>query len=102
MADCYTPDRDDSPGAKFLIDVYESYRDRAEIADDPEDAKNQGIDAAIDVYTYPMWQAFVDLGAWEFDESEDSPGFTLEDRARMCLANVGAALWYALEEEDES
>jgi hypothetical protein len=77
LADCATPDTQESPGAAFLLRVQDATREAVEEIDDPEDIEREMqdraheiADTAVPVYTHDCWQVFVDLGAYNEDASE--------------------------------
>jgi hypothetical protein len=112
LADCYSPDAADSPGAKFLTSVA---RDVAERFDDPdlspeeqagiignlrEDGAHEIADGAVPIYTHDRWLTFVDLGAYNEDVTE--LGATADDltgAAGVALYMIAERLVRALAEE---
>lgn len=112
LADCASPDKPDSPGAKFLESVQDGAREA--VADYLEDAPADmdGIDSndldedgrlheiadnAPDVYTYTRWLEFVDLAAWQEDPA-DLGGMPddLTTAAGVCLYLIASRLVHAL------
>lgn len=124
IADCGSPDSEDSPGASMLAGVLSSFTEAVEYAADawPEygptemaehirddDAGHEAADSAPSVYTYDMWKQFVDLAAWQEDPSEIGADETrdMEKMGSACLYLIARRLWDALAEalaefEDDS
>jgi len=102
MAGCYSPDTDDSPGARFLSRVQD---DVIELESDgalDEDSAHEIADSAVPIYTRELWSTFVDLGAYCEDASE--LGATADDMdacARVCLYMIAERLASALIEESD-
>lgn len=99
MAGCSDPDTSDSVGAKFLLMVEDTLKEY----DDPDyDTAWEIADNAPSVYTYEMWQQFIDLGAFEVDISEHLPEITSMDQAaRVALFIIAERLCIALIEENQ-
>lgn len=77
MAETRMPAKVDSPGAEFLFDVWEAYE---EITD--EELIAQYADGCVPIYTYEMWETFLDLAGWEQDMPEWTKG---NDMTRMAM-----------------
>jgi hypothetical protein len=104
LAECSDPDSDTSPGAQFLNRVESDVLERIEDNDGEwdDDYAHEIADNAVPVYTYTMWQTFVDLGAWEEDPSD--LGYDEGDMAKgaaVCLYMIANRLAYALATEYE-
>ncbi len=100
IAECSGPDKLDSPGAKFLLGVQDAVNELDEI--DPDnlyDPAHEIADSAPDVYTYPKWQQFVDLAAWQEDLSEYGPLEDMDKGASICLYMIAERLAVALMQE---
>lgn len=95
MADTYSPDRPDSPGAEFLLNVQSATREAldwqteqegqslAEAIEHVRDERtNELADGAVPVYTFARWATFIDLGAWQADISDYANGD--QDMTRLC------------------
>lgn len=106
-ADCASPDKQDSPGAEFLLRIQDSvnYVDEESLANDHDDdlaseLAHEMADSAVPVGTHEMWQVFVDLAAYQEDPTE--LGATSEDMNRcagVCLYLIGHRLAVSLIEE---
>lgn len=101
MADCASPDSEDSYGGKFLLGVQ---RDTAEHVANGGDADDlhEIADAAPHTYTYQKWQEFVDLAAWNEDLDELgglSSCESMEKAAGLSLYLIAHRLAAALIEE---
>lgn len=116
LADCYSPDGDDSAGARFLAliarDVADHCNQYAGTPDDGDDwpliigeltdgdAAHEIADSAVPIYTHERWATFVDLGAYNEDASE--MGATADDltgAAGVALYIIADRLVRALAEE---
>lgn len=93
MADCASPDREDSPGAHYLEMVADSVVEAVEYGDDRDDIPWAAADQCVPVYTYNVWRTFVDLGAWQEDPTElGCDGSDMEQAAKVCLYAIGERL----------
>lgn len=63
MAETRVPARLDSPGAEFLWDVWEA-------SEEVTDEIAQCADGCVPVYTFEIWETFVDLAGWEQEMPE--------------------------------
>lgn len=108
LAECDDPDSDDSPGADFLrrvagdvIDRVEWHREQGDdlAGVDWSDVAHEVADGCVPVYTYGMWQTFVDLAAWQEDPMELGGGEDMTRSAMVCLYLIGERLALALLEE---
>lgn len=101
LADCMTPDSPESPGARFLTGVADTFYDALDdlLSSDTPDEDLYELDAEPSVYTYEMWQQFVDIATQEESEMEG----TMEQMASFCLVKIGERLLQALwtEAQDE-
>lgn len=97
---CYSPDSEASPGAKFLDNIQDAVNEIEDdelVADTTDERSSEWAheiaDQCVPVYTYPMWQTFVDLGA--FNEDPEELGMTSDDMTRCgmtCLYIIGHRL----------
>jgi hypothetical protein len=76
LLDCAGPDSPESPGAQFLnrvrnclLDYFTYTKNEDQGIDDIYDTIWEIADSSVNVYTFPMWQEFVDLALWQ-DEVE--------------------------------
>ena len=93
MADCASPDSEDSPGAHFLEMVADSVVEAVEYGDDRDDIPWAAADQCVPIYTYDVWRTFVDLGAWQEDPTElGADGSDMEQAAKVCLFAIGERL----------
>lgn len=101
LAECYSPDSADSPGARFLDSIEADYRDRRDEGSyDEDDTPHEIADAAVPVYTHERWQTFVDLGAYEEDTTElGDDGSDLTQSAATALYMIAERLVRALHDE---
>lgn len=101
IADVQSPDDAfESPGAQFLLGIAEDVKDRRGYGELDEDSAHEIADSAVPVYTYKMWQTFVDLCAW--DEDLDDLGGSTGDMTKDAMAAlylIASRLAYALIEE---
>lgn len=71
MAQCTSPDSQDSPGGKLLRGVLRDVRDALESGrldtEDASDVAHEIADARVPVYTHEAWLTFIDLGAYQED-----------------------------------
>ena len=113
-AGCQCPDTQKSPGAEFLMRVRDAlveavscgriyWQGEAASTDGAQEDRGDVISEIADdmpsVYTYPRWQAFTDLCAWEVSPDViDDFGATsdLTDHAGHCLTRIAETLLYAL------
>lgn len=113
-AGCGTPDTSTSEGAQMLsrvrddvIELVESYRDSnpdapwSDLADagkvDYSGEVSTISDGGPSVYTYTMWQQFVDLAAYQEDPTElGSDGSDMAQAAGLCLYIIADRLAWAL------
>lgn len=95
-----SPDSPRSAGAQFLMDirdaVIEGIKDETFTPGGEHDyngAVHQIADNAPDVHTYPKWQQFIDLAAWEEDlEISLDAGLTMDEMASLALCNIAQRL----------
>ena len=93
MADCASPDSEDSPGARFLTMVADSVVEAVENDDDRDDIPWTAADQCVPIYTYDVWRTFTDLGAWQEDPTEyGADGSDMEQAAKVCLLMIGERL----------
>lgn len=100
LADCGTPDSPESPGALMLVGIADEVYDNIDDLRDephPEDRLNEIVDGWPSVYTYQMWEQFVDLCAWQ--ESPNNTDEDMEHMAADCLYQIGERLARALWDE---
>lgn len=79
LADSMSPDSATSPGASMLKSVRTATIESIEYGDLHFDGYPRGNERTIreiaagapDVYSYPKWQEFVDLGAWQEEIGRD-------------------------------
>jgi hypothetical protein len=79
LADCMSPDTGNSSGALMLYYVRDASVESVEYGDLHLDGYERGNErpfreiaaGAPDVYSYPKWQEFVDLGAWQEEIARD-------------------------------
>jgi hypothetical protein len=96
IADCLAPESDDSPGAKFLLDVSGAV---AELGHRPDRAADLGIMRRIACEAVPvhdvltLWRIFVDLGAFREDD-KDKIGRDAIDAG--CPEHYAAAMLYQI------
>jgi len=103
LADCMSPDGDNSPGANFLNAIESDVIERIAWNDgnplDSDDA-HEIADGAVPVYTHRMWATFVDLGAYQEDPSElGAEADDLNKLAAIALYMIGERLAAALIQE---
>ena len=102
LADCASPDSEDSAGARMLASVAESVAESLEW--DPEPYASGDVDpheiadGAPSVYTATRWAEFVDLGAYSEDVSElvSDARSDLTDAAGVALYMIAERLVFAL------
>ena len=93
MADCASPDSEDSPGARFLGLVADNVVEAVENDDNRDDIPFQAADECVPIYTYDVWRTFVDLAAWQEDPTElGRDGSDMEQAAKVCLYIIGERL----------
>ena len=103
MADCASPDREDSPGARFLGLVADSVVEAVENDDDRDDIPWSAADQCVPIYTRDVWRTFTDLGAWQEDPTEyGADGSDMEQAAKVCLLMIGERLAAAMLDDMES
>ena len=104
MADCASPDSEDSPGARFLTMVADSVVEAVENDDDRDLIPWTAADECVPICTCDVWRTFVDLGAWQEDPTEyGADGSDMEQAAKVCLLMIGERLAAAiLEDMDEA
>lgn len=85
MAGTKVPTRMDSPGAEFLFEVWESFEDV-----DDEDRIAEVADRCVSIYTYEMWETFLDLAAWEVDVAMQ--GVDMTRQAMLALYTIAEQL----------
>ena len=90
--DCACPDSPESAGAKMLDSVRDAvvqayfYNDQDVSEDAFSDIVSECADGGPDIYTYTMWQEFVDLAAYNEDPTElGADGSDMDQCARICL-----------------
>jgi hypothetical protein len=104
-AECGSPDSHESAGAAFLVSVRDDILDRLTSfdaddreaflrdADTLEDVVHEVADGAVPIYTYPKWQAFVDLQAYEEDVTDlAAENADMESRAGTALYMIAERL----------
>lgn len=101
IADCGDPDREASPGARFLIGVQDAVNEAIEWAKDHDedmdtsDMAHDIADNAVPIYAYAKWLTFVDLAAWQEDltdwnaERHDEP---LDHLSNIALYQIAERL----------
>ena len=100
MADCASPDREDSPGARFLGLVADSVVEAVENDDDRDDIPWSAADQCVPIYTRDVWRTFVDLSAWQEDPTEyGADASDMEQAAKVCLLMIGERLAAAILED---
>jgi hypothetical protein len=98
LAGVVTPDTLESPGAKFLVGIYEDFLDCTKDGEVlTEDDVTELADSAVPVYTWPMWKTFVDLGAWQEDLESGDPDMTRQ--AMVALFQIAERLYGILVDE---
>ena len=70
MADVVSLDTLESPGAQFLLSVADTVEDYRSNDSLDEDSACEIADSSVPIYTYDIWQTFVDLAAYQEDPSE--------------------------------
>jgi len=103
LAGVASPDTPESPGAHFLERVESDYQEhRKDGTYDPDDSPHDIADVCVPIYTYEVWQTFVDLAAWQEDPTElGADAGDMEQAAKVCLYLIAERLVYALAEADE-
>lgn len=100
LAECASPDSEESAGARFLSSVQDAMNEqRAYSADGvvDDDTVTEVADGAPDVYTHRMWAEFVDLCAYQEDPTELGVDESdMEQAARVCLYMIATRLAVAL------
>ncbi len=100
MADCASPDREDSPGARFLAMVADSVVEAVENDDDRDDIPWAAADQCVPIYTHKVWSTFVDLAAWQEDPTEyGADGSDMTQTAGVRLYIIGERLAWAILED---
>ena len=100
MADCASPDREDSPGAHYLEMVAYSVVEAVENDDNRDDIPFQAADECVPIYTYDVWRTFVDLAAWQENPTDyGADGSDMEQAAKVCLYIIGERLAAAMLED---
>lgn len=99
LADCYSPDSPDSPGAQYLAlvrdSIVEAYRYTVEHGNTfDRDDLHEVVDGCVPVYTHNLWQTFLDLGAYNVDVDDYSPD--LEHYPAIAVYTVGETLAYSI------
>lgn len=105
LADCYSPDGPDSPGAQFLARVAEAVAEHCnQYAGTPEDgddwplivgeltdgdAAHEIANSAVPICTHDQWATFVDLGAY----NEDLTGWGEINGDNLTDSVAGVALY---------
>jgi hypothetical protein len=104
IADIQSPDQKDSPGAVFLLSVQDAVNEAIEDKyQDMDEAAHEIADNAVPVYTYQMWQTFIDLCAWNEDPSEfGRESEDMSQQAGVCLYLIANRLADTLIEEARS
>jgi hypothetical protein len=102
VADISGPDSSDSPGSAFLARVRDSLLESIDWQTEQGepfdiDGIHEIADGAVPIYTYPRWQTFVDLGAWQVDIEDYSPDSSdMTDLAGIALYKIASDLCYSL------
>lgn len=102
MADCGAPDSRESPGAVMLASVRDSVVEAIEhgrvTLDDFDDRGqlHEIADGAPSVYTYTIWQTFVDLAAYQEESEFDVWPDDLTKAASLALYQISNRLAHAL------
>jgi hypothetical protein len=107
LADCYSPDSIESPGARFLAGVAESVAEYLTAGEGPnadavaslDDAAHEIADSAVPIYTHDRWATFTDLGAYNEDVTEYGAMDDLTNAAGVALYMIAERLVRALAEE---
>ena len=110
LADCYSPDTEESPGAQFLASIARDVAEYVEAGTAPEyavrelaeDGAHEIADGAVPIYTHERWAVFADLGAYNEDVTElagDEVGTDLTSAAGVALYMIADRLVRALAEE---
>lgn len=103
LAETYSPDSLESPGAHFLASVADAFEEYERDADG--DWLHEAADGAVPIYTHERWQVFVDLGAYNEDISDlGATGDATQDAAialYMIAERLLSALAAAADEDDE-
>ena len=112
FADCGSPEALDSHGAEFLTTTRDAFVEHVRyVVDDDEDSEHDSITSVLDgmvndgtaadladsapsVYTYPMWQQFADLAAFE----EDLSDYVVDSETGINISRLAAAALYAIAE----
>lgn len=102
LADCASPDSLESAGAAFLVNVADTWQERASDGSyDRDDTPWEIADAAPSVYTFTRWQEFTDLAAWQEDADEvGGLPADMTDAAGVCLYLIAERLVNALTDEE--
>ena len=107
MAECSTPDSHESDGAGFLTSTVEALAES--VRWDRENDGGQDIgdiiaetaDGSVPVYTGRLWDAFVDLGAYQQDITElVDASADMDQGARLALYVIAERLCWAVVTED--
>ncbi len=112
-ADSGCPDAKDSEGGLFLTRVRDSLLEQIDyhlgigwtLADSIEEIRNDTheiADGAPSIYTYTMWQQFVDLQAYHEDPTEYGDVEDMQKAAAICLYIIADRLVYTLLDQIES
>ena len=91
-ADCASPDSSESAGVEMLesvrdavVDAFE-YNDKSVNDDTAQEIISEAANQGPDIYTYTMWQEFVDLAAYNEDPTDlGCDGSDMDQAARTCL-----------------
>lgn len=103
LAGVSSPDSIESPGARWLERIYTDYLDMLEDydgADIDDDDIYERADSIVPIYTYEVWQVFVDLAAYQEDEVELSLFEDMEKAAMAALYYIAVRLYVALDGMD--
>jgi hypothetical protein len=104
MADCASPDSQESPGAVWLRRVASDLDELLEAiagGAEPSDSVFEFVDQALPIYTHELWKVWVDLAGYNLsDQAAEEWGIgenaSMEDRARIGLLFCAEGLLMAL------
>lgn len=109
LADCASPDTNDSPGARFLLGVqddvnevmgaWENGPSDYDLSDEAHMIADQAAYNAEARGTYNKWLTFVDLAAWQQDTDEWGPFEDMNKAADIALYTIARTLAERLIEE---
>ena len=101
------PDFESSPGAKFLTSVRDAFIEWVEytrdcdndvetIVDRAYDAAHEETDRVVPVYTSVIWETFVDLAAYGYDDAGENTWGDMTEQATYVLARIAEQLFVEL------